>query len=63
MTDEHHPDRRRRAFLKGVGIAFAETMRRSHRSEVMRYREKTVKVDERNFENHDFYNCAANRPS
>jgi DNA-binding CsgD family transcriptional regulator len=39
-----------------IVFTFAETMRRSHRSEVMRYREKTVKVDERNFENHDFYN-------
>jgi DNA-binding CsgD family transcriptional regulator len=39
-----------------IVFTFAETMRRSRRSEVMRYREKTVKVDERNFENHDFYN-------
>jgi hypothetical protein len=31
-------------------FTFTETMRRSRRSEVMRYREKTLKVDERNFE-------------
>src|SRR5207247_9958228 len=33
-------------------------MRKSRRSEVMRYRENTLKVDERNFESHDFYNLA-----
>jgi DNA-binding CsgD family transcriptional regulator len=39
-----------------IVFTFAETMRRSRRSEVMRYREKTLKVDEKRFENHDFYN-------
>jgi DNA-binding CsgD family transcriptional regulator len=39
-----------------IVFTFTETMRRSRRSEVMRYREKTLKVDERKFENHDFYN-------
>jgi hypothetical protein len=33
-----------------IVFTFTETMRRSRRSEVMRYREKTLKVDERNFE-------------
>jgi hypothetical protein len=41
-----------------VVFTFTETMRRRRRSEVMRYRENTLKVDERNFENHDFYNLA-----
>src|SRR5262249_6573246 len=39
-----------------IVFTFTETMRRSRRSEVMRYREKTLKVDEKRFENHDFYN-------
>ena len=39
-----------------IVFTFTETMRRSRRSEVMRYREKTLKVDENRFENHDFYN-------
>jgi DNA-binding CsgD family transcriptional regulator len=43
---------------KDVVFTFAETMRRSRRSTVMRYRENTLKVDERKFENHDFYNLA-----
>jgi DNA-binding CsgD family transcriptional regulator len=41
-----------------IVFTFTETMRRSRRSEVMRYREKTLKVDEKRFENHDFYNLA-----
>jgi DNA-binding CsgD family transcriptional regulator len=41
---------------KEVVFTFAETMRRTRRSAVMRYRENTLKVDERKFENHDFYN-------
>src|ERR1700741_66589 len=43
---------------KEVVFTFAETMRRTRRSVVMRYRESTLKVDERKFENHDFYNMA-----
>lgn len=43
---------------KDVVFTFSETMRRSRRSAVMRYREDTLKVDERKFENHDFYNLA-----
>src|SRR5262245_40853301 len=43
---------------KEVVFTFAETMRRTRRSTVMRYRENTLKVDERKFENHDFYNLA-----
>ncbi len=39
-----------------VVFTFVETMRRSRRSEVIRYRETTLKVDEKRFENHDFYN-------
>jgi DNA-binding CsgD family transcriptional regulator len=49
--DEFHNKRERE-----VVFTFTETMRRSRRSEVMRYRERTLKVDERRFENHDFYN-------
>lgn len=41
-----------------VVATFTETMRRTRNSEVMRYRESTLKVDERTFENHDFYNLA-----
>jgi DNA-binding CsgD family transcriptional regulator len=51
--EEFHNKRERE-----VVFTFAETMRRSRRSEVMRYREKTLKVDERQFEKHDFYNLA-----
>jgi len=49
--EEFHNKRERE-----VVFTFAETMRRSRRSEVMRYRENTLKVDERQFEKHDFYN-------
>jgi len=49
--DEFHNKRERE-----VLFTFTETMRRSRRSEVMRYREKTLKVDEKQFENHDYYN-------
>ena len=49
--DEFHNKRERE-----IVFTFTETMRRSRLSEVMRYREKTLKVDERHFENHDFYN-------
>jgi len=41
---------------RDVASIFTETMRRSKHSEVMRYRESTVKVDKRGFEKHDFYN-------
>jgi hypothetical protein len=43
--DEFHNKRERE-----VVFTFTETMRRSRRSEVMRYRERTLKVDERRFE-------------
>src|ERR1700730_14573108 len=43
---------------RDVVFTFTETMRRSRGSEVMRYRESTVKVDKRGFEKHDFYNLA-----
>jgi DNA-binding CsgD family transcriptional regulator len=39
-----------------VVFTFTETMRRGRNSNVMRYRETTVKADRRVFENHDFYN-------
>lgn len=51
--EEFHNKRERE-----VVFTFAETLRRSRRSEVMRYREKTLKVEERQFEKHDFYNLA-----
>jgi DNA-binding CsgD family transcriptional regulator len=47
---------------KEVVATFAETMRKSKNSMVMRYRERTVKVDQRTFEKHDFYNLTM-RPS
>ncbi len=50
-VEEFHNKRERE-----IVFTFAETMRRSRRSEVMRYREKTLKVDEKQFEKHDFYN-------
>jgi len=49
--DEFHNKRERE-----IVFTFTETMRRSTRCEVMRYREKTLKVKEKQFENHDFYN-------
>jgi DNA-binding CsgD family transcriptional regulator len=47
---------------RDVAWTFAETMRRSPNSMVMLYRERTMKVDRRTFEKHDFYNLAV-RPS
>jgi DNA-binding CsgD family transcriptional regulator len=49
--EEFHNKRERE-----VVFTFTETMRRSRRSEVIRYRERTLKVEERRFEKHDFYN-------
>ncbi|MBO0733626.1 MAG: hypothetical protein J2P49_04775 [Methylocapsa sp.] len=49
--DEFHNKRERE-----IVFTFAETMQRSRRSHVMRYREQTVKVEETRFEKHDFYN-------
>jgi DNA-binding CsgD family transcriptional regulator len=45
-----------------VVATFSETMRQSKNSIVTRYRERTVRVDQRTFEKHDFYNLTM-RPS
>lgn len=56
LTEIHNKSERE------VVATFAETMRKSNTSVVMRYRERTIKVDKRTFERHDFYNLTM-RPS
>ncbi|MGH6851420.1 MAG: hypothetical protein ACREDD_13395, partial [Methylocella sp.] len=54
---EFHNKRERDAVF-----TFAETMRRSRNSEAFHYRESTLKVDERAFKKHDYYNLVV-RPT
>lgn len=42
---------------RDVIYSFSEVMRRNRKSEVMTFHERALKVDQRIYEHHDFYNC------